>query len=142
MSDEIEENGNVVPLRPGDVLANALSKGRERRKEQTVNKPAVSAAQPAAQPAGESLKARYARIVREQAECVAIRAAETRRHAQRRWPDQPKASRVVHDFVHSNDQKFSGDTKKRRIRKALRTYYGKPNESTYESADDDPEWTR
>jgi putative DNA primase/helicase len=90
MSDEIDENGNVVPLRPGDVLANALSKGRERRKKQTVNKPAPSAAQTAAPPAGESYKARYARIVREQAE----REAELA-HAREPEPEEQREAPKV-----------------------------------------------
>jgi hypothetical protein len=34
------------------------------------------------------------------------------------------ASKVISDFVHSDDPKFAGDTKKQRIKRALGAYYG------------------
>lgn len=34
------------------------------------------------------------------------------------------ASEVISDFVHSDDPKFAGDTKKQRIKRALGAYYG------------------
>lgn len=33
-------------------------------------------------------------------------------------------SKVISDFVHSDDPKFAGDTKKQRIKRALGAYYG------------------
>lgn len=34
----------------------------------------------------------------------------------------------IHDFVHSSNKKFSGDSRKQRIKRALGAYYGKQNE--------------
>lgn len=34
------------------------------------------------------------------------------------------ASEIISDFVHSDDPKFAGDTKKQRIKRALGAYYG------------------
>lgn len=34
------------------------------------------------------------------------------------------ASKVISDFVHSDDPRFAGDTKKQRIKRALGAYYG------------------
>jgi hypothetical protein len=38
------------------------------------------------------------------------------------------AGKTIHDFVHSKDKKFSGDSKKQRIKRALGAYYAKQNE--------------
>jgi hypothetical protein len=38
------------------------------------------------------------------------------------------AAAWIHDFVHSNNPKFSGDSKKQKIKRALGAYYGKQRE--------------
>ena len=43
------------------------------------------------------------------------------------------AGETIHDFVHSKDKKFSGDSKKQRIKRALGAYYAKQNEEVGES---------
>lgn len=45
------------------------------------------------------------------------------------------ASDYVRDFVHSNDPKFAGDTKKKRIKRALAAYYEKQRNEEYEIDD-------
>lgn len=46
------------------------------------------------------------------------------------------ASDYIHDFVHSKNSKFAGESKKERIKRALGAYYGK-HESEDEISDDD-----
>jgi len=45
--------------------------------------------------------------------------------------------KTIKDFVHSSDERFSGDTKKERIKKAIGAYYGAKNESIDEAKKND-----
>lgn len=45
------------------------------------------------------------------------------------------ASDYIHDFVHSDDPKFSGDTKKKRIKRALAAYYEKQRQESFDYED-------